>query len=68
MKAICPKNPKHKRFITTAHVAEDWVVDEHGEFIKSLGATDTLAKPNPYNTWTCKTCGADAVIQDRHQD
>ena len=31
MKVTCPKNPAHNRFITVAHVTEDWVVDEYGD-------------------------------------
>jgi len=44
-------------------VVEDWVVDEHGNFIESMGAVETAHKPDPGNTWTCKACGAEAVVQ-----
>lgn len=63
-KARCPKNPEHKRFVTVAHVAEDWVVDEDGNFIESLGSTDIVAEPCKGNTWTCRVCDTEAVVED----
>jgi len=62
MKAVCPKDPSHKEFITVAHVAEDWVVDEHGNWISTIASTETVAKPNPDNEWTCNICGAKAEV------
>jgi hypothetical protein len=64
MKAICPKNKKHKTFYTTAHEVHDWKVDEHGEFIKDEGCSEISAPPDPSNSWTCATCGAEAKIED----
>ena len=59
--ATCPTSPDHKTFVTVAHVSEDWLVDEHGNFIYTIGnAGEIVAKPNPGNAWTCDTCGADA--------
>lgn len=58
---VCPNNKKHKTFITVAHVAEDWEVDGEGNFIDTQGTVEVVAKPNEDNTWTCKTCGAEAV-------
>jgi hypothetical protein len=60
--AECPKEPSHKRFVTVAHVAEDWLVDEHGNFIESRGCTETVAPPTKGNTWTCAECGAEATV------
>ena len=34
MKAVCPNNPNHNRFITVAHITQDWKVDENGNFIE----------------------------------
>lgn len=61
--ATCPNDPQHKRFITVAHVAEDWIVDEHGDFVEVLASTETVARPDPDNTWTCAICGADAKVE-----
>ena len=63
--AICPKNPKHKRFSTTAHVAQEWLVDEHGEFLSLIdGCLDTTHKPDPGNIWYCCECedGTQATV------
>jgi hypothetical protein len=62
MKAVCPNNPGHREFITVAHVAEDWKVDEHGNFLAVLEQTETVAKPDPGNIWTCTVCGAEAEV------
>jgi len=63
MKATCPKNPKHKNFITTAHEVHDWVVDEEGNFIRDLGCTEVAHKPDPDNCWTCDTCRYTAKVK-----
>lgn len=65
MRARCPKSPDHKRFLTTAHVVEDWVVDENGDFLeKADEAIEVSAPPHPQNTWTCQECGAEAEVSD----
>lgn len=56
MFASCPKNPNHKRFITTAHVVENWIVDETGGFIDNLGSIETAQDPDPGNLWACADC------------
>lgn len=61
--AVCPNNPEHKEFITVAHVSEDWVVDEHGNFIEVFEAGEVVSKPQPGNSWTCKECGAQAEVR-----
>jgi len=63
MKATCPKSKRHKQFITTAHVLEEWLVDEHGEYMQTLSCLETTHKPDIDNTWTCKTCGAIAILE-----
>lgn len=63
MKATCPKNPKHKKFVTTAHEMHEWVVDEKGGFVKDKGWLEVTDNPDQDNVWTCYTCGAEAVIQ-----
>lgn len=64
MKATCPTSSKHNRFTTMAHISEEWVVDEDGEFVREgdPGVGEIVAKPHPENTWTCVTCGLDAVV------
>ena len=64
MKAVCPNNPEHKRFITVAHVAEDWIVDEKGNFLDNLGCSEVVAHPLSDNIWTCADCGAEAKVKE----
>jgi hypothetical protein len=64
MKATCPKNPQHQRFITTAHVMQEWAVDPEGEFLEEITAClDVTQKPNVGNTWTCAICGEEAEVE-----
>lgn len=60
--ATCPKDPTHKRFETTAHVMQEWVVDEHGSFISVARDLQTDHGPDPDNIWNCATCGAEATV------
>ena len=65
MIARCPDNPDHVTFITVAHVAEDWLVDQHGNFISSMDSgKEIAAEPDKDNTWTCATCGMEATVED----
>ena len=66
MKAICPTSSSHKEFVTVAYVSEDWVVDEHGNFLSvhEGDAQEILHKPNSDNIWTCLTCGAKAKVEE----
>lgn len=62
-RAACPNDPAHDRFVTVAHVAEDWVVDRDGEFVsKQDGAVEVVAPPQAGNVWSCLTCGAEAEV------
>lgn len=63
MKATCPNNCPNPRFHTTAHVQEQWEVDETGEYIKTIGCLDITHEPNPDNRWTCAHCGAEARVE-----
>lgn len=63
MKAICPTNPHRKRFATTAHVMQDWEVDENGAFIEVIdNCIQVTHGPNIGNIWTCCECGSEATI------
>ncbi|KNZ70303.1 hypothetical protein Tfer_0863 [Thermincola ferriacetica] len=63
-KMVCPKNPGHNEFYTTAHEAHDWKVDGHGNFIKDLGLSEFVHLPYPGdgNKWVCAICGSTAVL------
>jgi hypothetical protein len=62
MKAVCPNDPTHNRFITVAHVSQDWVVDEEGNFIEEVATQEVVARPDVGNSWTCKVCGVEAKV------
>ena len=66
MKASCPKNPAHNRFVTVAHVTEDWVVNEYGEFIEvqNDSEVEVVAPPDPDNFWVCNECGTTADVEE----
>ena len=63
MKAVCPKNPDHKKFIVTAHVTQEWEVDETGDFLKCTNECESVMhSPDEHDIWGCSECGADAIV------
>lgn len=62
MRAICPNDENHKEFITSAHIMQDWVVDDSGDFIRVHEDLVTTHKPDPDNEWTCAICKERAVV------
>jgi len=63
MKAVCPKDSEHQRFVTTAHEVHDWVVDSNGDFLEDLGCIEVAHSTDPDNIWTCQECGATAELK-----
>jgi len=61
--ARCPHSCTNGEFITTAHVMEEWKVDEHGEFIEVITSLETTHGPDSANIWTCAECGAEAIVE-----
>ena len=50
-----------KRFVVTAHVTQDWVVDENENYIKTLeDCVDVTHRPNNEDLWECYECGYSA--------
>lgn len=70
MRATCPNDPSHKRFITVVHITEEWEVNELGGFVEIANKEDgeLLVGPDRGNTWTCKECGAEANVTDSSAD
>lgn len=63
--AKCPNDPTHDRFVTSICVTQDWVVDEHGNFIDCVvDCNDVVAPPCKENIWTCDICGAEAIVEE----
>lgn len=67
-KATCPKDALHDRFVTTAHVMEEWEVSPTGDFIDMIQTLQTTHGPDFDNTWTCAICGTTAKIVDNSID
>lgn len=63
MIARCLHDADHKRFVTTAHVMQEWVVDEQGNFLEEISTIETTHKPDPGNEWTCRECGTTAIVE-----
>lgn len=61
---VCPTNPRHARFESTAHVQELWEVDKEGKFRKSIMALDVTHRPDSQDLYTCRECGAAARVED----
>lgn len=63
MRAVCPENSNHKTFITTAHVVQDWQVDERGNYLDTVSdCIEVSAAPDKDNVWVCFKCGATAEL------
>lgn len=53
----CPKCGC-KRFYVTAHVTQDWIVDEYGDFIEVIeDCVEVTHFPDDMDFWTCADCG-----------
>ena len=58
---ICPKCGNTK-FAVTAHFTQSWIVDENGNYIKTLQECEEVThKPDDDDIWTCSQCGYDAA-------
>lgn len=57
---VCPRCGG-RRFTVTAHVTQDWVVDENGAFEKTLQeCVEVTHRPDDEDIWNCNTCGYSA--------
>ncbi len=56
---ICPNNPEHIMFVTTAVVSQLWVVGVDGEKIEVIDdCFDVVQEPQRESVWQCLECGA----------
>ena len=56
----CPKCGAMS-FCVTAHVTQDWVVDENGDFIKCINeCLEVTHFPDDSDIWDCNNCGYSA--------
>ena len=64
----CVGNPEHKTFRADATVREEWILDQRGDFVESLGWLATLEEPSAADqVFTCASCVKDAkILVDEH--
>ena len=63
-KHVCP-NCGGRDFYTTAHVMQEWLVHDDGEFVAvSTDCLEVTHGPDDDNIWTCVKCGAEAVVEE----
>ena len=47
-----------KTFCATAHVTQDWELDDSGTFVRCLNdCIEVTHEPDREDVWDCKTCG-----------
>ena len=57
----CPKCGC-ERFLITAHVVQEWVVDDEGDFIaESASCIEVIHQADDDDIWTCDRCGYEDV-------
>ena len=62
-KAKCP-NCESTKFLVTAHVTQDWEVEENGNFIKCTNeCVEVTHEPNEEDIWTCAKCFSEAIFE-----
>lgn len=63
MIAKCPIDRTHKQFQATAHVMEEWLVDENGDFVEVIETgMEVIHWPTPEDLWFCHNCGEEAIV------
>lgn len=62
MHIVCPDNASHRKFITTAHVVEEWIVNERGDWQETTTTLETASGPTKGNLFTCLECGTEAKV------
>lgn len=61
---VCPKCGG-KKFVVTAHVTEDWLVDEEGNWLDTRSScNDVTHNPDNNDIWVCDACGYEAAGSD----
>jgi len=65
MKIVCPDKPNHNRFSVTAHVTEEWIVNETGEFQEVTGSSgEVLHRPDSQDYYVCIECNTQAKVTE----
>lgn len=66
VRAVCPKDSTHDRFITTAHVVEEWVVTPEGDWTETVRSIETTHPPDKRNEWVCTICRSIVEVWTPH--
>ena len=67
-KKVCPYCGC-QRFLVTAHVTQDWIVDGNGEFVECTDdCVEVTHKPDDEDIWQCADCDFDAPGADLNTD
>ena len=67
-KMVCP-NGCNANFITTAHVVQEWKVDNEGNFIEALhDCIEVAHRPDTDNIWSCAKCRAEGHLENMADD
>lgn len=61
MRLQCPKDPTHTRFLTTATMSEDWLVDEHAGYLDHLDHTVARFPKIGEDDFWCADCEGEVV-------
>lgn len=65
----CPYCGNKEKFVVSAHIIEDWVVDRHGEFIEvDKECVDVAHYPDDDDIWYCIECGEEAIVVEEEDD
>jgi hypothetical protein len=63
MRAVCPNDYTHSRFLTDVSVKQGWVVDSHGNYMETRAQCLEIYKDvSRDEVWTCAICGAKAIV------
>ena len=63
-KVTCPKSKRHKRFLVTAHIVQEWVVNQNAEFQEvSDDCLEVTHRPDKDDRFICRTCGTEAKVE-----
>jgi 3-deoxy-D-arabino-heptulosonate 7-phosphate (DAHP) synthase class II len=64
MKATCPNDPNHKKFINKGTLAVDVMVDENGKFLEvAEGEWEFIGGVNVETPWQCTECACLAEVE-----
>jgi len=61
----CPEGCTKNEFLATAHVTQEWLVDDVGNFIKAIdNCMEVTHRPSDEDIWSCSECGAVAILAE----